>query len=190
MSRYKHEYIEYDQGPQTIESLLQRVRTLIEFGDHHTAKEVLVDLQCYAIAEGDEALQRDIAALYERVSLPKINTSPYGPALPAGKNNLPITFDEERLKSHFNFKFKGQDGGFPHLMEMLGTAKDSKRYAQIAFQIYNSPYFVKGDFRNFASWYQAFCDIVGCEYVKSYKPSKLKLSSKEAACFYFLEKHQ
>lgn len=47
-------------------------------------------------------------------------------------------------------------------------------YAKIALLIYNSKKMSSKKPQTFSKWYQYFCKIVGCEYNKDYKPSKLK----------------
>jgi hypothetical protein len=52
--------------------------------------------------------------------------------------------------------------------------------------IYNSKKMSAKKPQTFSEWYQYFCKIVGCEYNKEYKPSKLKDSEGLEKEFAFL----
>ena len=59
-------------------------------------------------------------------------------------------------------------------------------YAKIALLIYNSKKMSAKKPQTFSEWYQYFCKIVGCEYNKEYKPSKLKVTESLEKEFSFL----
>lgn len=96
-----------------------------------------------------------------------------------------INIDENRLITHFKLTFK-KNGGFDTLVSILKAGGDGRKMALIANQIYKSKYFIKADFGPFAAWYRFYCDVVGCKYHPSYKPSKLKPTKEEAASLAFL----
>ena len=89
---------------------------------------------------------------------------------------LPLEF-----ANFFIAPFKGIGPGninnYEKLEEIL-TDNSRKRsvieYAKIALLIYNSKKMSAKKPQTFSEWYQFFCKIVGCEYNKEYKPSKLK----------------
>ena len=89
---------------------------------------------------------------------------------------LPLEF-----ANFFIAPFKGIGPGninnYEKLEEIL-TDNSRKRsvieYAKIALLIYNSKKMSAKKPQTFSEWYQYFCKIVGCEYNKEYKPSKLK----------------
>lgn len=96
-----------------------------------------------------------------------------------------IRIDEIRLKEHFTISFIRN--GFESLISLLKIKHDPKGFAMIAHQIYKSKHFRRGDFNTFSAWYRTFCEIVGCKYCKSYKPSKLKLTEEQEVSFLFLK---
>lgn len=94
--------------------------------------------------------------------------------------------DMDRLKKHFTYVFRKEGGGFDTLIDVLNTLRSGKQFAVIACQIYTSKYFTKGDYQTFKAWYSDFCEIVGCKYCDSYKPSKLKPNKEQEHAFLFL----
>lgn len=86
------------------------------------------------------------------------------------------TINEEQLENYFTFKFKsGEDSSFNTLVKILEDEYgDDKTYAYLAYRIFESKYFIKGNHKTFSSWYKTFCEIIGCDYNCNYKPSKLK----------------
>ena len=93
--------------------------------------------------------------------------------------------DISRLKNYFKASFTRDGGGFDILNNLLKGEHDNKWYAILAHQIFTSKYLIK-DTTVFAKWYRTFCEIVGCDYIKSYKPSKLKPANDELSSFIFL----
>ena len=104
---------------------------------------------------------------------------------PSNPDNTEKLIDIEILKEYFRISF--QRNGFESLISLLKTKHDAKGYAMIAYQIYLSKHFRRGDFNTFSAWYRTFCEIVGCEYCASYKPSKLKPSREQEVSFFFLK---
>ena len=148
--------------------------------------EIIAHLQDHAHETNDAVLFNECRELMLIVQSP----SPYPVNKDvknvADENNLPDKKDYEKLKAHFKYPFTKEGGGFIYLVNLLNNRCSDIRYAQIAYQIYISKSFMKGDFNTFDSWYSTFCTIVGCRYHKDYKPSKLKLTKEQESSFVFL----
>lgn len=89
--------------------------------------------------------------------------------------------------------FKGIGNGninyYKRLEENLTDASRERsviEYAKIALLIYNSKKMSAKKPQTFSEWYQYFCKIVGCEYNKDYKPSKLLATESLEREFSFL----
>ena len=94
---------------------------------------------------------------------------------------------------YFIAPFKGIGNGninyYKRLEENLTDASRERsviEYAKIALLIYNSKKMSAKKPQTFSEWYQYFCKIVGCEYNKDYKPSKLQATESLEREFYFL----
>lgn len=94
---------------------------------------------------------------------------------------------------YFNAPFKGIGQGninyYTRLEECLTDATKKRtviEYAKIALLIYNSKKMSSKRPHKFIEWYQFFCKIVGCEFNKDYKPSKLKATEGIEKEFFFL----
>ncbi len=94
---------------------------------------------------------------------------------------------------YFIAPFKGIGNGninyYKRLEENLTDAFRERsviEYAKIALLIYNSKKMSAKKPQTFSEWYQYFCKIVGCEYNKDYKPSKLQATESLEREFYFL----
>lgn len=94
---------------------------------------------------------------------------------------------------YFIAPFKGIGNGninyYKRLEENLTDASRERsviEYAKIALLIYNSKKMSAKKLQTFSEWYQYFCKIVGCEYNKDYKPSKLQATESLEREFYFL----
>lgn len=94
---------------------------------------------------------------------------------------------------YFIAPFKGIGNGninyYKRLEENLTDASRERsviEYAKIALLIYNSKKMSAKKPQTFSEWYQFFCKIVGCEYNKDYKPSKLQATESLEREFYFL----
>lgn len=94
---------------------------------------------------------------------------------------------------YFIASFKGIGNGninyYKRLEENLTDASRERsvmEYAKIALLIYNSKKMSAKKPQTFSEWYQYFCKIVGCEYNKDYKPSKLQATESLEREFYFL----
>jgi len=94
---------------------------------------------------------------------------------------------------YFIAPFKGIGNGninyYKRLEENLTDASRERsviEYAKIALLIYNSKKMSVKKPQTFSEWYQYFCKIVGCEYNKDYKPSKLQATESLEREFYFL----
>ena len=124
-------------------------------------------------------LERINAGKYARLDEEKMKKIEEG----AGKESDILIED---LKKHFYFKFFKDGDKFETLMTLLKQENDSKFFAMIASEIYNSKYFIRSDFKTFAKWYREFCRLVKCKCVEDYKPSKLKPDLNQAATFGFL----
>lgn len=104
------------------------------------------------------------------------------------KNKIESLHDEIKARQlpkefadYFIASFKGFSPGsinyYKRLEENLTDVTKERsviEYAKIAFLIYNSKKMSAKKPQTFNAWYQYFCKIVGCEYNKGYKPSKLK----------------
>lgn len=113
----------------------------------------------------------------------------------------PKTEGEERRQipkefaDYFNAPFKGIGDGniIDYYSKLVASLTDTARkrsvieYAKIALLIYNSSKILQRKKPNtFSEWYQYFCEIVGCEYNKDYKPSKLQATESLEKEFSFL----
>ena len=94
---------------------------------------------------------------------------------------------------YFIAPFKGIGNGninyYKRLEENLTDASRERsviEYAKIALLIYNSKKMSAKKPQTFSEWYQYFCKIIGCEYNKDYKPSKLQATESLEREFYFL----
>ena len=94
---------------------------------------------------------------------------------------------------YFIAPFKGIGTGninyYKRLEENLTDVNKERsviEYAKIALLIYNSKKMSAKKPQTFSVWYQYFCKIVGCEYNKEYKPSKLKVTESLEKEFSFL----
>ena len=94
---------------------------------------------------------------------------------------------------YFIAPFKGIGNGninyYKRLEENLTDASRERsviEYAKIALLIYNSKKMSAKKPQTFSEWYQYFCKIVGCEYNKDYKPSKLQATESLERELYFL----
>lgn len=87
---------------------------------------------------------------------------------------------------YFTAPFKGiGQGNIDNYSKLVSSLTDAARkrsvieYAKIAHLIYNSSKMLQRKKPNtFSEWNQYFCRIVGCEYNKEYKPSKLAITKK------------
>mgnify|MGYP006916103676 CR=1 FL=1 len=82
--------------------------------------------------------------------------------------------DEEKLSSHFKVKGFDKKAHIPVLKAMLEQNQSDKNLARVALLIYESPFFIKNNYKVFSGWYKDFCDIVESKYHDSYEPNKLK----------------
>ena len=82
--------------------------------------------------------------------------------------------DEEKLSSHFKIKDFDKKAHIPVLKAMLEQNQSDKNLARVALLIYESPFFIKNNYKVFSEWYKDFCDIVESKYHDSYEPNKLK----------------
>ncbi len=101
---------------------------------------------------------------------------------------------ENELKDYFTLSFKG-GGNSPlridyfteYLLPDLKMDRNTKDFARIALMIYNSNILLPPKRPNtFDSWYRTFCKLVGCKYIASYKPSKLKIDENFKRKFSYL----
>jgi len=104
------------------------------------------------------------------------NTIPQQSETKTDKANTQRQIDVERLKPYFVSTFKGMGNGninhFSTMIEELRTDHVPKRFAQIAWMIYDSDKMSDRKPNAFAIWYNIFCECVGCDK-RTYKPSQL-----------------
>jgi hypothetical protein len=183
MSTYKADCVKYEGIDLRLTDVVERARYYVMRKDSH-ADRILSDLYEFAIRNNDTCLLKDILKLHSEFNTSRITISSHLPSTPADSNNLPFEFIAERLKKHFKYIFTKDGGGFETLMNLLQCNQSDYKRAIIACQIYNSKYFIKGDFKTFSSWYKTFCDIMGCKFHKDYKPSNLMPQTEEEKMSY------
>lgn len=89
------------------------------------------------------------------------------------------TIDEERFKKYFKSCYKGIGKGhndinhFANLIGVLQEPHTNSEFARLANMIYSSN-IITNKPKTFKSWYNIFCECVGCEQLKEVKPSRLK----------------
>lgn len=85
--------------------------------------------------------------------------------------------NKDNLYPYFNSVFKGKGNGsidyFTMLVQELQTDRTAFEFAQIAYLIYNSKYFVKRECKTFSKWNRFFFAQINIKYVE-YKPWRLK----------------
>jgi hypothetical protein len=97
--------------------------------------------------------------------------------LPNKADNPKRTINKEELGKYFKPTFKGQGQNlnqFETMIEELKTDREAKKFAQIAFMIYESKQMNDRKPNTFAAWYKIFCENIGVEQGKGYKPNNLK----------------
>lgn len=86
--------------------------------------------------------------------------------------------DIEKLNPYFTSTFKGLGNNLNHFSTMINELQihndTGKGFAQIALMIYESGKLNSRKPTTFSSWYSVFCECVGIEKKKDYKPSNLK----------------
>lgn len=170
--------------------VLQEIKNRMKAGYADSALLQLCGLIKIAKETDDKKLMNDCMALMGKFD------SPYR-TVPLDREEAKLTItrinvsetqiDTKRLKTHFKYPFNIEGGGINTLVNMLKGHHDRKDIAMIAHEIYQSRYFMKGDYKSFSLWYKTFCDIVGTKCCESYKPSKLKPSKEQEASFCFLK---
>ena len=192
IKRYKTYHVINAFSGKTEKTLdvLQEIKNRMKAGYADSALSQLCGLIKIAKETDDKKLMNDCMALMVKFD------SPYR-SIPCDREEAKSTIaraivhekqiDKERLKTHFKYPFNREGGGINTLINMLKGYHDRKDIAMIAHEIYQSKYFMKGDYKSFSSWYKTFCDIVGTKCCESYKPSKLKLNKEQEASFYFLK---
>lgn len=79
----------------------------------------------------------------------------------------------DRIMSHFKMTFDKKTYT-PTLKMFLEQPDSDKNLARVALLIYNSPSFIRTDYKTFSKWYKDFCHLVGCKFHSSYEPNKLQ----------------
>ncbi len=190
MGRFKTDKIFYKKKSwKTPDLILEAYRLLPD--NISEVRKIAQLLQKTAHDDGDEELFDISSNIVKASFISRQNQNDETELSAADDNNRPNPDESgirEKLKNYFTYRFlKDENAGFETLMGILNGKHSQKYFAIVAYQIYISKYFLNSGFNTFSKWYYTFCDIVGCEYVKSYKPSKLKPDSKHEAAFLFLQ---
>lgn len=93
--------------------------------------------------------------------------------------------DIETIGNHFKRGFD-KTTHLPTLKLFLEQPQSDKELARVALFIYNSQWFISGDYAVFSEWYKDFCRLVGCKFHESYEPNKLTPSEELKNKYYFL----
>ena len=143
------------------------------------------------ITPKDQQLVRDIMKEYILYLQQKRDT--YQPSIPKPKpekkpEKRPEKVREVNIETIGNHFKRGFDKitHLPTLKLLLEQPQSDKELARVALLIYNSQWFISGDYKGFSEWYKDFCRLVKCNYHKSYEPSKLTPSEELKNKYYFL----
>lgn len=103
------------------------------------------------------------------------------PAHPGVKEDRPQRIiDAGKLKDYFSPAFRGMGNNinyFDTMIDELYTNRTAKEFGQIAYMIYTSKHMNSRKPATFSQWYGLFCEAIGIEKGKGYKPNNLDTPS-------------
>ncbi len=143
------------------------------------------------ITPEDQQLVRDVMKEYI-LYLQQIRDT-YRPSIPKSKPGKKSgekpgkvrVVNIETIGNHFKRGFDKKTH-LPTLKLLLEQSQSDKELARVASLIYNSQWFISGDYKRFSEWYKDFCRFVGCDYHETYEPNKLTPSEELKNKYYFL----